>query len=537
LIAKSFSRRSSSFFSAIRLFSRIAIPAAIAVSASAVRAVQLDNWRFPYYQAGVLLECSDSSKDRMFWDDMGALPCFGRNLWPDGSRMRGNFWTIEPAALMSLRTADTAFIDARGPVVHYVHDKALAQEAQERGSFWKGQLLSDLRYRNFLVREVLDVDSRNKDDIDYRGKTDRLAAGRIAEAYCQIDWKYGFFRLGRLTRSWGPFPDRSLLLSSIAHSFDGLEFKIASSVFEFRHLFTAFPCDNSSIDAEGNNVNRYLTVHALNLLLGRFGEIGVFESMLFSRSGGWPDFQFINPFSLYTVINTNGEGTGNLMIGLQWDIRPFMKNLSLKGQVLLDDFQVDNKVPMDQEPTHWGADVGAYLSDFLPMKMRHYASLEYRYLSRWLYTVDPVDMQAGLRYTYLGRGLGAETDDNDRLTASFFIAGDDRFAATCGLGFNRQGENSLWSRWKNISSDSLVAPRALGYRTEPAFPSGIVERTLDVFVNLLGYYRNYADFSLRLDNRWIRNKNNVATASYAYDPLLAFTVSLHYGNFFVGLPR
>jgi hypothetical protein len=302
-------------------------------------------------------------------------------------------------------------------------------------------------------------------------------------------------------------------------------------------LFTAFPYDNSYIDAEGTPINRYLTVHAFNLLLGRFGEIGVFESMLFSRGGGWPDLQLINPFSLYTVINTNGEGAGNLMIGLQWDLHPFIQRLSFKGQVLLDDFQVDDKAPMDQEPTHWGADVGVYVSDFLPVKKRHYVSLEYRYLSRWLYTVNPNDMQNGQRYTYLGRSLGAEGDDNDRMTASIFMAGNDRFAATCGISFNRQGENSPWSRWKNISADSLAAPLALGYRTEPRFPSGIVERTLDVFINILGYYRNYADFSLRVDNRWIKNKNNVTAASYAYDPLLAFTVSLHYGNFFVRLPH
>jgi hypothetical protein len=504
--------------------------------AFAVKAVQLDNWVFPYYRAGTLLGCSDSPKNGMFWDDIGVVPCFSR-LWADSSRRGGNYWTLEPMALVSARNADTVFIDDRGPVRHYINDRMQAQGLQEKGSFWKGQLLSDLRYRNVLVRQVLDVDSRNKDDLDYRGKTDRIAAGRLSEAYCQIDWKYGFFRLGRLSRSWGPFPDRSLVLSSNAHSFDGMEFKVASPLFEFRDLFAAFPYDNSSVDAEGNNVNRYLTVHALNLMLGRFGEVGFFESMLFSRGGGWPDFQLINPFSLYTVINTNGEGNGNLMIGLQWNIHPFLDNLSIKGQLLVDDFQVDNKILMDQEPTHWGADMGAYVSDFLPLKKRHFISLEYRYLSRWLYTVNPLDMQGGQRYSYLGRSLGEETNDNDRVHASFFIAGDDRFAVTFGLSLNRQGENSLWSRWKNFSKDSLGAPLALGYRTEPKFPSGVVERTIDWYVTILGYYRNYADFSLRVDNRWIRNKNNVATASYAYDPLLSFTVSIHYCNFFVQLPK
>jgi hypothetical protein len=507
------------------------------LSACIGSAVPLDNWRLPYCQADVYLGCSDSLKSGMFWDDIGSPSCFGRQLWPDSLRLRGNSWALEPMVSLNAQNARTVFIDTAAPVAHYVNDKKQAQRSQQKGSFLAGQVLSDVRYRSILVRQVLEVDSRNKDDLDYRGKTDRFAAGTIAEAYCQIDWKYGFFRLGRLHRNWGPFPDRSLLLSSNTHSYDGLELKLASSLFEFRHLFTAFPSGNSYIDAEGNNANRYLTVHSLNFMLGRFGEIGIFESVLFTRGNGWPDLQFINPFSLYTVINTNGEGNGNLMIGAQWNVHPFVKNVSLKGQVLLDDFQVDNKGPMDQEPTHWGADVGAYVSDFLPLTKRHFLSLEYRYLSRWLYTVNLPDMRDGMRYSYLGKSLGAETNDNDRGSISFFIAGNDRWAATCGLSFNRQGENSLWSKWKNTGKDSLDVPTTLGYRTEPKFPSGIVERTIDWYLNILGYYKNYADFSLRVDNRWIKNKNNVTTASYVYDPLLSFSLSFHYGNFFVSLPK
>ncbi len=509
--------------------------------ACACLAVQIDNWRFPYYRAAVYLEPKGPSPSGMFWDDIGPLSCFNPSLWPDTGKSRSNHLTIEPSVAWTAKTSETAFIDTQGGINHYVNDRKSAALSQQLGSFAGGQALCDVRYKNFLIREVLDVDSRNKDDIDFRGKTDRFAAGRIAEAYCQVDWKYGFFRFGRLNRNWGPFPDRSLLLSSNPLSFDALEFQIASSLFEFRHIFAAFPFRASSIDAEGNCLNRYLTAHSLNLMLGRFGEIGIVESMLFSRQSGMPDLQLINPFSLYTVINTNSEGIGNLMLGAQWNIHPWISNVSLKGQVLIDDFQVDNEKPMDQEPTHWGADIGAYISDFLPLlcnrSNRHVLSLEYRRLSRWLYTVCPQDVIDGQRYTYLGRSLGAESNDNDRLTLSFFIAGKNYWTATAGVGFSRQGENSLWSRWKNTSKDSLIAPNALGYRTEPKFPSGIVERTVHGYITVMGYFKNYADVSLNLDNRWIKNKNNRTTASYVYDPIVSLTVSLHYSSFFISLPR
>jgi hypothetical protein len=519
----------------IRLFNRTALLALLA--AFLCNAVPLDNWRFPYYQAGVGLGYSGSSKSGMFWDDLGAPPCFGMDLWPDTSRLRGNYWTLEPAIAFNAQKDQTFFMDTTAPVAHYVNDKNQAQRSQEKGSYSGGQALSDVRYRNILIRQVLDVDSRNKDDLDYRGKTDRFAAGRIAEAYCQVDWKHVFFRFGRLNRNWGPFPDRSLLLSSNPHSYDALEFSLASTLFEFRYLFAAFPYGNSSVDAEGTNTNRYLSVHSLNFMLGRLGEIGFFESLLFSRNGGLPDLQIVNPFSLYSVINTNGEGTGNLLLGAQWNIHPFIQNMSFKGQVLIDDIQVDNKTPMDQEPTHWGVDLGAYYSDFLPMKKRHFLSLEYRYLSRWLYTVNPLDSRDGQRYSFLGRSLGAETNDNDRVNLSFFIADKNYWAGTCGVSLNRQGENSLWSNWKNFSKDSLIAPDVLGYRTESKFPSGIVEKTIDFYVSLMGYYKNFADVSLKLNNRWIKNKNNVSTGSYEYDPLVALSVSFHYSNFVLPLPE
>jgi hypothetical protein len=270
-------------------------------------------------------------------------------------------------------------------------------------------------------------------------------------------------------------------------------------------------------------------------MLGSLGSVGIMETILFTRSSGLPDLQLINPFSIYTVINTNGEGIGNLMLGLQWDLHPPIRRISLKGQIILDDFQVDNKLPTDQEPTHWGMDVGAYISDVLPLQLPHTFSLEYRYLSRWLYTVDPLNTTQGERYSYLGRSIGEPTNDGDRLNFSFFTAGKSIWTATGGISFTRQGENSLWSMWKNISKDSLVAPNSLGYRREPEFPSGIVERIIDAYIDARAYYRTIADVRLRLDNRWTKNKNN-ALSPTLYDPMISFTISLHYSNFFVSLP-
>jgi hypothetical protein len=504
---------------------------------NAAFAVQLENWRSPFYQEAELLTNRGSSPSTMFWDDFGGESFLNPALRPDSGRFQRNHWIVEPSVSFSSRPTDTLFIDTTPPVSHYVNDRSRAQESQTTGSYWTGQVLSDIRYKNILVRQVLDVDSRNKTDLDFRGKTDRFAAGRIDEAYLQVDWKYGFFRLGRLNRNWGPFPDRSLLLSSNTHSYDAVEWQVASSFFEFRQMFTAFPLATSFIDAEGSDTYRYLTAHSLNFMFGGFGSAGITETMLFSRPSGLPDLQLVNPFSLYTVINTNGEADGNLMLGFQWDIHPFVSNVSLKGQILLDDFQVDNKGPADQEPTDWGGDFGAYWTNFLPLKMPHILSIEYRYLSRWLYNVSPGNEILGQRYMYLGRSLGYPTDDGDCFNLSFFMTGNNYWAGTGGVRFTRQGENSLWTPWKNLSADSLIAPGALGYRTEKSFPSGIVESMFDLYIDARGYFKNYADIRFQFDNRWIKNKNNLATPSAAYDPRVSLTASFHYCDFFIPLPK
>jgi len=131
-------------------------------------------------------------------------------LWPDSARFRKNHWSLEPSVSFSVRPTDTLFIDTAPPISHYVNDRKQAGQTQTTGSFWTSQVLNDIRYKNILVRQVLDVDSRNKTDLDYRGKTDRLAAGSIAEAYCQVDWKYGFFPAGRLNETGDRFPTAAL---------------------------------------------------------------------------------------------------------------------------------------------------------------------------------------------------------------------------------------------------------------------------------------------------------------------------------------
>ncbi len=491
----------------------------ILVACGISQAAQLENWRLPYYDAAARMALLESSPSGMFWDNLESSAPWGNRLWPDSSRLALNHWHFEPSYGASFSN------------LPYIDGKKL---------YWYLDALNEIRFRNLLVRQTLDVDSRYSQDPLYFWKQDRGAAGRIEEAYAQLDWNWGMFRFGRLKRNWGPFIDRSLILSAHPHTYDATELQFHSSLFEFRHLFAAFPYAKSGLDTDTESrTNRYLTAHSLNIMLGSWVTVGVTETVLFPRADGFPDLQYLNPFSVYTVTNTNGEGSGNLMLGLQWKVHPFLKEVELLGQINFDDFQVDNEKIGDQEPMHWGGDFGVRWIDPVPVKWNHVVSAEYTRMSRWIYTVNNAGADRGERYLYNRKSLGYEFNDGDRMEVSGLVAGDDHWLAELGVISTRKGPTGLRTRWSEHEAYSETGEnRTLGYRDEPPFSDrDSIEHSIDIFLEGRAYVRDFAEAGFRVSNCWIKNKDNAPTGGYAYEPRVEFFLAVHFSDFFVPLPE
>lgn len=473
-------------------------------------AVPLDNWRAPFYRIAATREHLSESPSGMFWDNMRGASICAYSLWPDSLEFEHDHWMLEPA----LRAE-------------------LGSESFITGDKWnlRLDLRSDFRFDKLSVRTALVVDRTYGSDPEYVWHRKRAAAGRIEEAYLQYHGGRGFIRFGRLNRNWGPFFDRSILLSNCPFSYDAFEWQFRLPFLEFRHLFSAFPRRFSYKDLgnQTTKTNRYLAAHALNLVFGEWGSIGVSEAELFSREEGFPDFQYMNPISIYTVLNTNSEGPGNLMLGFQGWVHPFTKQITLKSQVVFDDFQVDNETAVDQEPAHWAGDFGCYWHDPTPLSFPHHVSLEYTYVSRWMYTVNWENADSsGERYSYLGKGLGYPEIDGDWLKTAFTAVGKEYWAASVGFGIARKDTNNIFTRWERLSG-------TLGYRKETRLSSRpTLKTTLSVFVDLHGYFRDYCDAHLLFENRWIRDKSSSSFAGFVYDPRILLTFSAHCSDFFVG---
>ncbi|MFP4417255.1 MAG: hypothetical protein ACLFSB_08285 [Chitinispirillaceae bacterium] len=468
----------------------------------------MENWRLPFYHIAAERMAVTGSPSGLFWDNLPpAAPILDSSLWPDTSDYARDHWHLEPSVSMSqeLHPEQQTLFSARG--------------------------YSSFRYGNLIVRNVLDVKESYLDDPYYVWKKDRFAAGRIEEAYIQYTGEHAFARLGRTKRQWGPFIDRSILLSNNPFAYDAFEWGIWTSFLEFRHIFAMINSKTTSSskplvnDGNVDRYDRYLVGHALNFMFGQWASIGVSETEVFTRKQGFPDLTYLNPVSVYSVINTNNEGNGNLMLGFQGWAHPFYKPVTLKGQVVFDDFQVDNEDSSDLEPTHWAMDVGAYWNDPLPIALSHHVSLEYQYLSRWMYTVANNNTRRGERYTYNGRSLGVQDIDGDKVKMGFTVLGKNYWMAKLGGGIERRDTNTVTTEWLNGNKGWL------GYREEtPLSERPSLKTTVDLTLEGTGYFRDYATVNLMVANRWIKENPN---DDFAYDPQIRLEFSVHYSDFFL----
>jgi hypothetical protein len=270
-------------------------------------------------------------------------------------------------------------------------------------------------------------------------------------------------------------------------------------------------------------------------MLGKWTTFGVFESYVFRRNNGFPEFQYVNPFSVYSVLDLNQEGDGNATLGFQWKIHPGMENLSFKGQLLLDDIQIDHKALADRKPTLWGIDAGVFWRDCLPIMQHHLFKMGYWRTSEWVYTVMDDKRDDGQDITYLGKGLGWPTNDGDNLYAGFSIIGRNSWAATATVAYGRQGQESVTSRWYDNDSGNIQG-LPFDYRSD-LFPSGIVQKTISLSLEGMAYYKNYMDIRIGIVNQLIRNKNHIVSAGFVYSPMVTAEIGFHFSDFNIALPK
>ncbi|MGH8721582.1 MAG: hypothetical protein ACREU4_06335, partial [Burkholderiales bacterium] len=140
-------------------------------------------------------------------------------------------------------------------------------------------------------------DTRLKWDPDYRGKKDRVIAGRAAEAYLSAQWTFGELFFGSLDRNWGPSALEGLLVSPSPYGYDHLGIALGTPAGGVRLEGLLTQLDDLA-DTAGIASHRYFVAHRLTVAPTRRTAISLWEGTLLAGPDRQLEPWFANIFTL-----------------------------------------------------------------------------------------------------------------------------------------------------------------------------------------------------------------------------------------------
>lgn len=130
---------------------------------------------------------------------------------------------------------------------------------------------------------------------------------------------------------------RSLLLSDFAQNYPYLRLNWKVWKFHYQNLFAELDLRSANQTRDGTLVTKkYMAAHHLSINIGRNLNVGVFETVIFSRPNHFA-IQYLNPVILYRTVEQATGSPDNVLIGFdgRWNIA---RRLQLYGQFILDEF-------------------------------------------------------------------------------------------------------------------------------------------------------------------------------------------------------
>jgi len=130
---------------------------------------------------------------------------------------------------------------------------------------------------------------------------------------------------------------RSLLLSDFSPNSIYLKLNWQIWKFHFQNIFAEMV--SSSPNLNGNNIiekKKYMATHHLSINLGPKFNVGLFETVMFSRENHF-EFHYLNPVILYRAVEQGLGSPDNVILGFdgKWNL---FKKVQLYGQLVIDEF-------------------------------------------------------------------------------------------------------------------------------------------------------------------------------------------------------
>lgn len=138
---------------------------------------------------------------------------------------------------------------------------------------------------------------------------------------------------------------RSLVLSDFSK--ENLFLKIKTNVWRinYTNLFMQLNAFNTTV-AKRDRRDKFMSFHHLSVNLGRRWNVGIFESIVFSRGdsatgNGRFDYNYLNPIIFYRAVeqSTGGVSSDNALLGFDVKFNA-TRSLSFYSQVILDELHI-----------------------------------------------------------------------------------------------------------------------------------------------------------------------------------------------------
>lgn len=137
-------------------------------------------------------------------------------------------------------------------------------------------------------------------------------------------------------RNFIGYGKRSLILSDFSAPYTFLKLTTRVWKLQYQNLFAEMVADVS--EADGLRPKKYFAFHRLSTHLNPRLEVGLFESVVFGRQGGF-ELHYLNPIIFYRSVEQHVGSPDNAILGgdFRWMALP---RLALYGQVVIDELVV-----------------------------------------------------------------------------------------------------------------------------------------------------------------------------------------------------
>ena len=329
----------------------------------------------------------------------------------------------------------------------------------------------------------LRVDQALKTDPEFVGKRDRAVAARMEDAYLTGRWRYAVLSYGRVARNWGPGALHGLQVGHYADSYDHLHARLGVDALNLSTIVARL--DDMRV---GDSVaQRYFTAHRV-AARWRNVEAAATETVVYGGVARGFEPSLANPLTVLNLLQYTDREALNVSYGLDLAVRTRFGYAA--GQLLLDDFQVDDCGPNCEEPPSVGYSL---VAEGVPVAGPVRAFASYTRVTNLTYR-SPLAWE---RYTWLDLGLGRGQSDYDEGRAGVELESPYGGPLRVYYARRRQGEGDYRAPFPAVSE----------YAETPEIFEGVVVGTNRVAAqwSMAGTISAFADIGYN----WVLNAERI----------------------------